>query len=129
LRALAPKHGPHAPDAQSTVAQQPVRYHGTCHSRRGFGTQRDVIVPLIDETEHLLLDDVREVPDRALEQLGLLDDRHTHLLVAIGGEDFPRGRLQELPQRRLGGQHVMNAAQRLDMLAHRVLSRAAASRW
>ena len=110
LRPLAPEHRPHAPHPQPALAQQAVRDHRAHDAGGRFGPQRDVILALIDEAEHLLLDDVGEIADRALEQLRLLDDGYAKLLVAVAREHFARDALQVLPRRCLRGQHIVNAA-------------------
>ena len=117
LRPFAPEHRAHAPHAQPPLAQQSVRDHRARDARGRLGPQGDVILALIDEAEHLLLDDIGEVADRALEQLRLLDDGYAEFLVAVAREHFARDALQVLPGRDLRGQHVVNAAQGLDDLA------------
>ena len=92
LRPLAPEHRAHAPHAQAPLAQQAVGDHRARDPRGRLGTQSDVILALIDEAEHLLLDDVGEVADRALEQLRLLDHGYAELLVAVAGEHLARDR-------------------------------------
>ena len=95
LRPFAPEHRPHAPNPQPALAQQSVRDHRARDAGGRFGPQRDVILALIDEAEHLLLDDVGEIADRALEQLRLLDDRYAEFLVAVAREDLARDPLQD----------------------------------
>src|SRR5271156_6703567 len=85
-----------------------------------------MVLSLVDEAEHLLLDDIGEVADRALEQLRLLDDGDPKFLVAVAGEDFARDALQVLPGRDLRGQHIVHAAQGLDDLAQEL---SPISRW
>ena len=80
-----------------------------------------MILALIDETEHLLFDDVREISDRTLEQLRLFDHRNAELLVPVSRENLPRDALQVLPGRDLRGQHIVYAAQGLDDLAQEPL--------
>ena len=90
LRPLAPEHRPHAPDPQASVAQHAVGDDRADDAGGRLGTQSDLILALIDEAEHLLLDDVGEVADRALEQLRLLDHGNPEFLVPIGREHFAR---------------------------------------
>jgi hypothetical protein len=117
LRALAPKHRPHAPHAHAALAQQSIG-NDCAHDAGGcLRPQGDVIFALIDEAEHLLLDDVREIADRALEQLRLLDHRHAKFFVAVTCENLARHAFQVLPGRDLRGQHIVHAAQGLDDLA------------
>ena len=67
LRTLAPEHRSHAPHPQASLAQQPVG-NDRAHDAGGrLGAQRDLILALIDETEHFLFDDVGKIADRALE--------------------------------------------------------------
>ena len=79
---------------QPTLAQHAVGDHGARHPGGRLGPQRDLIPALVGEAEHLLLDDVGEIADRALEQLRLLDDGHAHFLVAVGGEYVAGAALQ-----------------------------------
>ena len=94
LRPLAPEHGAHAPDSQPAFAQQPVGDHRAHDACGRLGPQGDVILALVDEAEHFLLDDVGKIADRALEQLRLLDDGHAEFLVPVAGEYLPRDALQ-----------------------------------
>jgi hypothetical protein len=89
-----------------------------------------VILALIDEAEHFLLDDIGEIADRALEQLRLLDHRHSEFLIPVTGKDFSRDLFQMLPRRGLRRQHIVNASQGLDDLTQMssTLSRAARRR-
>src|SRR6266404_1224940 len=116
LRAFAPEHRTHAPDAQAALAQQSVRNDGADDAGGRFGAQRDVVFALIDEAEHLLLDDVGEVADRALEQLRLLDHGNAEFFVTVTREHLARDALQVLPGRYLRRQHIVYAAQGLDNL-------------
>ena len=118
LRPLAPEHRAHAPNAQPPLAQQPVRDHRARDAGGRFGPQRDVILALIDEAEHLLLDDVGEIADRALEQLRLLDDRAREIPRTRSSAKTSRViRSRMLPRGGLRRQHIVNAAQGLDDLA------------
>ncbi len=83
LRPFAPEHRSHAPHSQATLAQHSVRNHRAHDAGGRFGAQRDVVLALIDEAEHLLLDDIREIADRALEQLRLLDHGDAEFLIAV----------------------------------------------
>jgi hypothetical protein len=122
LRALAPKHRSHAPDSQPALAQHSIRDHGTHDAGGRLGTQGDVIFTLIDEAEHLLFHDIREIADRAFEQLGLLDHGHSEFFVPIACENLARDSLQMLPGCDLRGQYIMHTAQGLDNLAQELLS-------
>ena len=128
LRPLAPEHRPHAPHFEPVLAQQAVRNHGAHDAGGRLRPQRDVILALIDEAEHLFLDDVGEVADRALEELRLLDDGNAKFLVAVAGEHLAGSALEVLPGRRLCRQHVVNAAQGLDDLAQEKVPVSAARR-
>ena len=67
LRPFAPEHRSHAPHPQTPIAQHAVRDDRAHDARSRFGAQCNVVLALIDEAEHLLLDDIREIADRALE--------------------------------------------------------------
>src|SRR5258708_121093 len=116
LRPFAPEHRTHAPDAQAPLAQHSVRNDGADDAGGRLGAQRDVILALVDEAEHLLLDDIGKVADRALEQLRLLDHGNAEFFVTVTREDLSRDALQVLPGRYLRGQHIVYAAQGLDNL-------------
>src|SRR5260370_42243634 len=83
LRPLAPEHRTHAPDAQAALAQHSVRDDCADDAGGRFGAQRDLILTLIDEAEHLFLDDIGKVADRALGQLRLLDHRNPKLFLTV----------------------------------------------
>ncbi len=117
LRPFAPEHRSHAPDPQAPLAQHAVRDDRTHDASGRLRAQRDVVLALIDEAEHLLLDDVGKVADRAFEQLRLLDDGDPKFLIAVAGENFACDALQVLPGCDLRGQHIVHAAQGLDDLA------------
>ncbi len=117
LRPLAPEHRTHAPDSQTPLAQHAVGNHGADDACGRLRAQGDMVLALIDETEHLLLDDVGEVADRTLEQLCLLDHRNAEFLVPIRRKHLAGDALQVLPGRDLRGQHIVHAAQGLDDLA------------
>src|SRR5258708_22007188 len=116
LRPFAPEHRTHAPDAEAPLAQHSVRNDGTDDAGRRFGPQGDVVLALIDEAEHLLLDDVGKVADRTLEQLRLLDHGNAELFVTVTREDFSRDAFQVLPGRDLRGQHIVYASEGLHNL-------------
>ena len=85
------------------------------------GPQRQRAAGLVLEREHLLLDDVRGLPHAAREQLGVLEHRRLHRLVARAAEHVV-GDLHE--PRAAGarpGQHVERAARRLELASPRQL--------
>src|SRR6202044_4182834 len=94
LRPFAPEHRPHAPDAQAPFAQHPVGNDRANDAGGGFRTQGDVILALIDEAEHLLLDDIGKIADQALEQLRLLDHGDAEFLVTVCREYLSRDALE-----------------------------------
>src|SRR3984957_6408098 len=110
LRPFAPEHRTHAPHPQAALAQHAVRDDCPYDAGGRFGAQRDVILALIDEAEHLLLDDIGKIADRALEQLRLLDHRDAEFLVTVSGKYLSRDALQVLPGCDLRGQHIVHAA-------------------
>src|SRR5258708_12191510 len=106
LRPFAPEHRTHAPDPEAPLAQHSVRNDGTDDAGGRFGPQRDVVLALIDEAEHLLLDDVGKVADRTLEQLRLLDHGNAELFVTVTREDLSHHAPQALPAPALPGQPI-----------------------
>ncbi len=119
LRPLVAEHRAHQPDLLALVVQQAVRDAGADDARRRFGPQRQRIVATVPERVHLLLDDVGELADRALEELGALEQRQPDLAIAVLREDFAGRAFEQLPRRRLVGQHVVHAADGLQGFAHR----------
>ena len=78
------------------------------------------------EGEHLLLHDVGELADRALEQRRVLDDRHANFLVAVRSEQLARDAFEPLPAGNVRRQDIVHPARRLDLLLrHSIASRSA----
>jgi len=82
------------------------------------GRRVRLLATLVGKGVHLLFHDVRELADGALEELGVLDERHADFLIAIGARHFARAGLQVLPRRNMRGQHVVHSTNGLDLLRH-----------
>ena len=129
LRPLVPEHRTQAPELVARAAQQAV---GDCRPGNAggrLGAQRQAVAAEVLEGIHLLFDDIGVFADRALEQLRMLDDGHPHLFVAIGLEHRATNALEMLPGTDFGGQHVIHAAHRLDLLAQGGAVGADGARW
>src|SRR5690606_13104009 len=98
LRALVPEHRPDAPELVALPAQHAVRDHRAHDARGSFGPQREALSALVGKGVHLVLDHIRELADRTLEKLRVLDDGHADFLVTVGREQLARGPLQVLPE-------------------------------
>ena len=88
---------------------------GAHDAGRGLRAQREAIAAAVVEGVHLLLDDVGELADGALEQLGLLDASARASPRSHSREQVSRVmRSSVLPGADLAGQHVVHAADGLD---------------
>src|SRR4029079_10258797 len=87
-------------------------------ARRVLGTQGDVLPTAIGEGVHLLGHDIGRVADRALEDLGELEDRRRDLLEPETLGRQARGLADATVPPHLFGQKVMGAADRLKLLGH-----------
>src|SRR5699024_10642459 len=119
LRPLVAEHRPGVPEALGLVVQQTVLLGGAHAAGGPFRAQRQAVAIAVVEAVHLFFDDVGDLADTALEQLGTLDDRETDFLVAIAPQHRAHTGLQHLPQRRLPGEDIGHPANRGDLLAHR----------
>src|SRR6185503_849863 len=81
----------------------------------------------IGERVHFLLDDVRGLADRALEELGALDDRDADLSKRILGEDLPGRGFEPCPTRALHRQDVVKPFHGADFHAGSLRARRASS--
>ncbi len=84
--------------------------------------QRQRAPGLVVEGEHLLLDDVRGLPDPAGEHLGVLEHRGLERLVARAGEQLLRAALQLQAAAGVRGLDVERAPGGLELCAHRASS-------
>src|SRR6185369_2201842 len=116
LRPLVTEHRTGAPDALPLVVQQAVADHRAHDAGGRFGTQRQGVAARILEGEHLLLHDVGELADRALEQRRVLDDRHADFLVAVRGEQLARDAFEAMPARDVRREDVVHSTRRLNLL-------------
>ncbi|MNC35159.1 hypothetical protein D3C75_836320 [compost metagenome] len=84
LRALVAEHRADVPQLLwLAAADQAVLLHRAHAGGGAFRAQGQRVAVAVVEGVHLLLDDVGDLADRALEQLGELDDRHADLPVAV----------------------------------------------
>ncbi len=90
---------------------------GTRTGRRPLGTQRERLVRAILERVHLLLDDVRGLPDRADEEGRRLHQRRAHFPEPVAPDHVSEDRLEAMPTGALGRQDVVHALDRAQ-LAH-----------
>ena len=126
LRPLVAEHRSGAPDALALVVQQAVADHRAHDAGGRLGAQRQRVAARILEGEHLLLHDVGELADRALEQRRVLDDRHADFLIAVRGKQLARDAFQPMPAGNVRRQDIVHPARRLDLLLrHSIASRSA----
>ena len=128
LRPLAPKHRAGAPELVSGATQHPVGNHRAHHTGGCFGAQGETVFSLVDEGIHFLLDHVSEFADRALEELGVLDDRHPDLLESVFREQVAHDALEMLPGANLRGQYIVHSTDSLYLLYQLNLRRTPGSR-
>src|SRR5690606_24947334 len=119
LRFLAPEHRAARPELLLLIVQQAVRQARADDAGRRLGPQRDAVAAAILERVHLLLDDVRELADRAAKELRALEHRDADSPVVIGLEQARGLRLETLPQRLVFGQHVVHAPNGAQRSTHR----------
>src|SRR5690606_828312 len=81
--------------------------------------QRDAVAAAILERVHLLLDDIRELADRAAKELGALEHRNTDSPVVVSLEQTRGLGLETLPQRLVLGQNVVHAPNGAQRSSHR----------
>jgi hypothetical protein len=109
LRALVPEHRPPVPEALDLIAEQAV-FDAGAHAAGGtLRAQGQTVTVAILEAVHLLFHDVRHLTDGTSEQLGLLDNRHTHFAKPVGLEHATHVVLDKLPARRLLRQDIIHA--------------------
>ena len=113
LRALIAEHGAMVKVFQGQVLGLAA---GNQHARdacRAFGPESDFVAALVGEAVHLLGDDVRGVAQGAPEDIGELEDRGGHLMVAVARGGPARGFLDVAVSPDFGGQDVPGATYRL----------------
>lgn len=99
LRALVTEHRADVPQTLRTVVQHVVLDRRAHDSGRVFRTHRQIFaVQRVGEAVHLFLDDVGHLADPALEQLRMLDDRRTNILVSVRTQHRLDGCFKKLPQ-------------------------------
>ena len=99
LRTLVTEHRADVPQALRTVVQHVVLDRRAHHRRRVFGAHGQIFtVQRVGEAVHLFLDDVGHFADTALEQLRMLDDRRTNILVSVRTQHRLDGRFEKFPQ-------------------------------
>ncbi len=116
LRLFVPEHRADGPQLVARTAQQAVGNHCAHHTGGRLRTQRQTLATLVGEGVHLLLDNVGELTDRALEKRGVLDDGCTNLREAILREQLAHGVFEMLPSADLLRQHIIHATDRLYLL-------------
>ena len=117
LRRLVAEHRTDAPQLVARATQHAVGNQRARDAGGGLRAQRQAVPAAVGEGVHLLADHVGVLADRALEELGVLQDRYADLLVAIGGQQLARQVLKVLPGADLRGQHIVHSADRLDLPA------------
>ena len=122
LRLLAPEHRAAAPEFLLLVVQQAVAERRAHDASGRLGPQRHALAVAVVERVHLLRDDVGELADRAAEELRALEHRQANALITVGREELRGRALDALPERRVGGQHVVHAADRLNQVGHVALN-------
>ena len=128
LRAVVAEHRPDESQLHRLRPRlHPVLDVGPHDPGGGLGAERPRLRLLGSrrDPEELLLDDIRDVADAALEDLGLLDERGLDLAVAVARGEVCGGPFQARPGGSLGGQQVARASRGLEA-RHQAESRASA---
>ena len=99
LWALVPEHGTLVPEPLLLVVQQAMLICRPHTAGGAFGSQGQAVAVTVIETVHLLFDDIGDFPDRALEQLGLLEDRKSNLSVTKALNHAGKAGFEILPGR------------------------------
>ncbi len=123
LGPLVAEHRTRGPEPLLLVVQQSVLDCGTDESGRRLGSQAQPVAATVLEAVHLLLDDVGVLADRAVEELGVLEERYAHFAVTVVGEKPARRSLDPLPVRQLVREQVVHTANGLEFAFHGLVSR------
>ena len=91
---------------------------GAADRGRGLGAKGQAAPALVLEGEHLLLDDVRGLPDSPREQLRLLEDRRLDPPVARALESGGGGAIDTRPRCGVGGQDIERPAGGFEARSH-----------
>src|SRR5581483_5460901 len=110
------EHRTYAPELVPLAAEHAVGNERADHSGGRFRAQGEALASLRLERVHLLTDNIGELADRALEECGGLDERYTHLLVAIGAHELGDAALEKLPGPDLRRRDVVHPANGLDLI-------------
>ena len=116
LRTLVAEHRAEVPQPLGQRVQQAVLQHRAHAARGAFRAQRQAVAVAVGEGVHLLLDDVGDLADGALEQLRGLQQRKTDLAVRMGVQQRRHLMLDVLPKRGLGRQNVGHSADGPELL-------------
>ena len=117
LRFLAPEHRAAAPELLLLVVQQSIAERGAHDAGGRLRAHRDALAVIVERV-HLFRDDVGELADRAAEELRPLEHGKSHALVAVCCKELGRRAFDSVPKRRVRGQHVVHAANRLNQVGH-----------
>ncbi len=131
LGPLIPEHGPDGVElGDGGLLVEVVLDVGPDDRCRGLGPQGYALTSLILEGIHLLLHDVRGLPDAAGEELRPLEYGDLYLAVAVAVKRAAGGLLGPLPVLDLPGQHVLDPPDSRHFLArgHHPLPGKAAAR-
>jgi len=92
LGPLGPEHGPEVEQFRKALGLMEVMLEvGPDHGGGALRPQDDVVAAAVFESEHLLLDDVGGLADRAEEERGIFNDGGAQFLVAVGSGESPGG--------------------------------------
>ena len=117
LRPLAAEHGPDVEPLLRSLDVRAVLDVGAHGPGRALGTEGELLLALVLEDVHLLVDDVRRLADAAGEEGVRLDHRRADLAVAVQREDLAGHPLDLLPAPDLAGQDVVHPLDAVDLHA------------
>ena len=119
LRALVAEERSPAPELHG-LRKRVHAVLDVCAADRGcrLRAKRQAAPALVLEREHLLLDDVRGLPDSPCEQLSLLEHRRLDPPVPCALERGRCGDVDARPRRRVGGQDIERPARGFELGGH-----------
>ncbi|GBH08435.1 NADPH-dependent 2,4-dienoyl-CoA reductase [Pseudomonas syringae pv. actinidiae] len=110
LWTLVAKHRPDVPQFLNLTATGNTVFKNRTHTGgSAFRAQGQRVAVTVGEGVHLFFDDISHFADRALEQVGKFDDRHTNLPVTVVIQQTRNSALKVTPQWRLLRQNVVHA--------------------
>src|SRR5690554_3286508 len=122
LGTFVPEHRPPVPETLLLVIEQTVLIGGAHTAGGAFGAQTQVITITVGEAVHLFLDNVCHFANRALEQLGMLENGETDLAITIRLDNVLDDLFEVLPDGGLVGKKIVHPPNGLNLTHNSVFS-------